>query len=201
VLLEDGTRKYVWGAGGLAYSVEGTGTGTATVYHSDGLGSVRVLTSRSGVVVQTYEHDEFGVPTQTQGSLTQPFGFTGEPQDPSGLVNLRARVYDPTLGRFLQRDPFGGLASVPAGQQPYAYAHNNPVNLTDPSGEYVETALDLRHDRRGCREIARRAAPAPDCAARSPGRRLVPELQPAAGPLPRLSASACDSTPVNSAAA
>jgi RHS repeat-associated protein len=135
VLLEDGTRKYVWGAGGLAYAVESTGTGTTTVHHSDGLGSVRGLTNRSGTVIQTSEHDEFGVPIQTQGTLQQPLGFTGEPQEPSGLVNLRARVYAPTLGRFLQRDPFGGFLGEPQSQQPYAYAHNNPVNLTDPSGQ------------------------------------------------------------------
>src|SRR5213078_2065165 len=62
ILLDDGTRKYVWGASGLAHTVEGTGNGTITVYHTDGLGSVRALTDSTGAVVQTYQTDEFGIP-------------------------------------------------------------------------------------------------------------------------------------------
>jgi RHS repeat-associated protein len=65
----------------------------------------------------------------------QPFGYAGEVRDAeTGLVYLRARMYDPATGRFLSRDPFPGLATSPMSQNPYAYAHNNPVNLTDPSG-------------------------------------------------------------------
>ena len=60
VLLDDGQQKYVWGAAGLAYSVDSAGA--LTVYHADGLGSVRALTDTTGQVVQTYQTDEFGVP-------------------------------------------------------------------------------------------------------------------------------------------
>ncbi|MBC7251340.1 MAG: AHH domain-containing protein, partial [Anaerolineae bacterium] len=47
----------------------------------------------------------------------------------------RARWYDPDTGRFLTQDPFPGLAALPTTQHPYVYVGNNPVNLTDPSGE------------------------------------------------------------------
>ena len=75
VLLTDGARKYVWGQG-LAYAVGGNGA--VEVYHTDGLGSVRAVTDGNGSVVQTYQTDEFGIATLTQGSSTQPFQYTGD---------------------------------------------------------------------------------------------------------------------------
>jgi hypothetical protein len=54
---------------------------------------------------------------------------------------LRARWYDSATGRFTQVDPFPGLFSVPATQHPYAYALNNPIRYTDPSGEFVGAIL------------------------------------------------------------
>ncbi|MCC6627279.1 MAG: hypothetical protein IT340_07740 [Chloroflexi bacterium] len=63
VLLDDGTRKYVWGLG-LAYAVSGS---SVEVYHTDGLGSVRALTDGAGALVQTQATDEFGAPTATVG--------------------------------------------------------------------------------------------------------------------------------------
>jgi len=60
MLLDDGARKYVWGAGGLAFTVD-KGTAAVQVYHTDGLGSVRAITDSTGSVTQTYQTDEFGV--------------------------------------------------------------------------------------------------------------------------------------------
>ncbi|MCC6174086.1 MAG: hypothetical protein IT305_02175 [Chloroflexi bacterium] len=130
VVLEDGTRRYVWGLG-LAYAVEGM---SALVYHVDGLGSVRAITDSTKAVVQTYQSDEFGVPIATQGGSTQPFGFTGEQRDATGLVYLRARLYDPTLGRFITRDRLSGSSRSPRTLNRYVYANQNPCTLTDPSG-------------------------------------------------------------------
>jgi YD repeat-containing protein len=80
VLLDDGTQKYVWGAGGLASSVSKS-SGAVAVNHTDGIGSVRALSDSTGNVTQTYQTDEFGIPTTNQGSSSQPFGFTGEQRD------------------------------------------------------------------------------------------------------------------------
>jgi RHS repeat-associated protein len=70
-------------------------------------------------------------------------GFTGhEDEDDLGLVNMRGRIYDPKLGRFLQTDP---IVSTPASGQswnPYSYVHNSPLNFTDPSGFVDVPALD-----------------------------------------------------------
>ncbi len=134
VVLDDGTQKYIWGAGGLAYSVNKVSAAVA-VYHTDGLGSARALSDSTGLVTQTYQTDEFGIPTLTQSSSAQPFGYTGEQGDPeSGLLYLRARMYLPSIGRFLQADPVRKSGSGGLGWNRYAYAADNPLRFTDPAG-------------------------------------------------------------------
>ncbi|MGC4814283.1 putative adhesin [Micromonospora sp. DT228] len=75
-------------------------------------------------------------------------GFLGALRDDaSGYTPLGARLYDPAVGRFLSADPVLDL-SDPAQSNGYAYAHNNPVTHSDPSGLSValtasETAAAL----------------------------------------------------------
>lgn len=102
----------------------------------DALGSVRQVLNDQGSAFATQQHDAWGVPSTV--SARASFGFTGEVQDArSGLVYLRARWYDANDGRFVSRDPYAGVASVPSSQHPYQYALNNPVLQTDPSGRCV----------------------------------------------------------------
>ena len=54
----------------------------------------------------------------------------GSAAEPSGLYYYRARMYSPTLGRFMQADPVGYAAGVNL----YAYVGNDPINHTDPTG-------------------------------------------------------------------
>jgi RHS repeat-associated protein len=139
LLLDDGTRSYVWGPPatnlGLLYAIDRSGNVLA--YHANGRGGVVGLTDATRAVVQTYITDEYGVPTVQQGTVgtAQPFLFTGEPyDDETNLLHLRARFYDPGTGRFLTRDPFfGGLAAPPTLNR-FVYAGNNPASLADPSG-------------------------------------------------------------------
>ncbi|MEM2591838.1 MAG: RHS repeat-associated core domain-containing protein [Thermofilaceae archaeon] len=51
-----------------------------------------------------------------------------------GLMHVGARWYDPTVGRFLQRDPWLGDIYEPHTLNAYAYCLNDPVNAVDPSG-------------------------------------------------------------------
>ncbi|HVB97302.1 MAG TPA: hypothetical protein VNG11_06185, partial [Chloroflexota bacterium] len=78
-VLTDGTYTYVYGVG-LAYAADANGN--LQVYHTDGLGSVRAISDNNGNVIQTYQTDPFGVPTQVQGTSTQPFQFTGQRKNP-----------------------------------------------------------------------------------------------------------------------
>ncbi len=131
VTLDDGTRKYVYGLG-LAYAVQGA---ALEVYHTDRLGSTRSITDASGAVTATYRTDAWGTPTSTTGTSDQPYGFTGEPTDASGLVYLRARYYDPSLGRFMSRDTFSGNPRACQTLNRYSYAVNDPTGVIDPSGQ------------------------------------------------------------------
>jgi RHS repeat-associated protein len=96
---------------------------------------VRATTDAAGRPTQTRRTDEYGVPTEASGGSGQPFGYTGEQRDATGLVYLRARMYDPASGRFMQRDLFPGARIVPSSLHRYIYVYNNPPNGTDPSGE------------------------------------------------------------------
>jgi RHS repeat-associated protein len=103
---------------------------------SDGLGSVRHLTDLTGKVRSSTTYDPFGKPISSWGNLSSTFGFTGEQTDTNGLVYLRARYYAPSIGSFLSRDPVEGVAGRSMSRNGYAYAEGNPVNYTDPSGEF-----------------------------------------------------------------
>ena len=90
--------------------------------------------------------------------------FTGEQFDAKarlsqGLYYLRARYYDPSIGRFLSRDDIPGTAINPQTQNRYPYVLNNPANLLDPSGlcvfglpcpDPVEDAIECTLNRVDC---------------------------------------------------
>ena len=101
----------------------------------DGLGSVRHLTDAGGTVILSRSYDAYGNVRFTTGTGSSRLGYTGEMQDPvSGLVYLRARHYHPVIGRFLQRDSFGGFIQGPQSLNRYSYAVNNPMRFSDPGG-------------------------------------------------------------------
>lgn len=63
------------------------------------------------------------------------FGYDGEQTDAdTGLVNLRARWYDPANGRFLSVDPYPGVSRAPLTLNDFAFANGDPINNSDPSG-------------------------------------------------------------------
>ncbi len=66
-------------------------------------------------------------------------GFTGhEHIDEVGLIHMNGRVYDPQLGRFLSADPHVQAPYSSQSYNRYAYAMNNPLKYTDPSGYFFK---------------------------------------------------------------
>lgn len=123
--------------------VVGSGTTTPRYYYVyNAHGDVVALTDSLGNVVASYSYDAFGKLTASSENFpngwSNPYrydGVEGVRYDPeTGLYWMSVRAYDPTLGRFISHDPLGRLAALGADLQPYVYAHNNPVNYTDPSG-------------------------------------------------------------------
>lgn len=117
---------------------------TRRYVHVDRLGSGATVTGGMGSNAQLFDrvkYDPFGErrnplalaqPTQLPHALPSS-GFTGHEQDDDvGLTNMKGRLYDARLGRFLSPDPMAML--TPQGLDRFAYVQNDPVNLVDPSG-------------------------------------------------------------------
>jgi RHS repeat-associated protein len=105
---------------------------------SDAQQSTRLLTDASGNITDRYDYDAFGNLLSRSGATPNNYLFNGQEFDGSlNAYNLRARNYDPSLGRFLSRDPFPGFSSDPSSLNPYSYAHNNPINRFDPTGQFT----------------------------------------------------------------
>jgi RHS repeat-associated protein len=104
---------------------------------SDGLGSIKGISSNTGSISKFLSHDAWGQTRyDSNAGVASGFGFTGEQQFADGTINLRARTYVPALGRFLQRDSFAGFEARPQSLNRYAYVEGNPGNLVDPSGHF-----------------------------------------------------------------
>ena len=127
------TVRYMHGAGVDDPLLRTTITDTTLstqYYHSDGLGSIVASTNPDGTTAGTSRYDAWGNKLASAGSIPL-YGYTGREPDETGLIYYRARYYDPTLGRFTQRDPIG----LQGGLNQYAYVGGNPVNLRDPFGD------------------------------------------------------------------
>ncbi|HEV2387328.1 MAG TPA: RHS repeat-associated core domain-containing protein [Candidatus Acidoferrales bacterium] len=105
--------------------------GTTYFYHSDQLGTDRVITNLLGQETCT------SLPFGDNHSCTSnvPARFAGyDADDEFGLDHAPARYYSPSLGRFLRPDPLGGGLTNPQSLNRYAYVTNDPATLPDPSG-------------------------------------------------------------------
>jgi RHS repeat-associated protein len=131
----------------LDYDGDGnTSEVTRNFYHRNALGSVVAITDMNGQAAVDYRYDPYGKATATRDGepvssdpLGQSWSYSGRFYDrETGLYHYRARYYDPSLGRFLQRDPLG----YAPGPNLFEYGKSSPVSNRDPLGLQEEKKLD-----------------------------------------------------------
>ena len=138
LLYEEGgdkeTASYHLGAG-----IEAVRRGQRTYYyHPDEQLSTALITDETGTIKNQYRYDAFGAGLEASEELPNRIRYTGQQYDEvTEQYYLRARYYNPILGRFLQEDVCQG-----DGLNLYAYCRNNPVVYWDPSG-YTNTQTPL----------------------------------------------------------
>jgi RHS repeat-associated protein len=114
-----------------------TGGGPVRRYlHADHQGSIVAIAAPNAAPLAINAYDAWGIPNQANQGR---FGYTGQTWIPElGLWHYKARVYSPTLGRFLQTDPVGYDDQINL----YAYVGNDPLNRRDPTGLKMSLAGD-----------------------------------------------------------
>jgi RHS repeat-associated protein len=155
VVFKDGafseTRRYLSGAIQTQYSTAAIKT---RYLHKDHLGSIDSMTDDSGKLVEKLYFDAWGkkesvdisqwdinaafiATTLTNITSVTPRGFTGhEHIEHADIIHMNGRIYDPTLGRFLQADPHIQAPKNSQSLNRYSYVLNNPLSYTDPSGYF-----------------------------------------------------------------
>lgn len=129
-LLSDGTNSYIYGPDNLPVEQINNTTGTVQYLHHDQAGSTRLITGSTGTVEGSYTYTPYGATEGHTGTATTPLGFDGQyTSTDTGLIYLRARVYDPTSAQFMSADPLAMFSRAP-----YTYASDNPLNAGDPLG-------------------------------------------------------------------
>ncbi|MBP2021909.1 RHS repeat-associated protein [Clostridium punense] len=103
---------------------------TRFYYHQEEQGSTAYITNEKEEIENSYFYDAFGVLLEAEGEVPNRITYTGQQYDSvTQQYYLRARNYNPVIGRFTQEDTYRG-----DGLNLYDYCHSNPVIYYDPSG-------------------------------------------------------------------
>jgi RHS repeat-associated protein len=131
---------YTLGLDVIAQQSPGVANDDTLYFLYDGHGSTRALINAALELAEKYAYDAYGNMLPGAGLTTDPASaltsllYSGEQTDPTGMQYLRARYYNPAVGRFNRLDPFAGNVQVPLSLHKYLYANAGPILHTDPSG-------------------------------------------------------------------
>lgn len=132
--VKDGVTALHYFAGGRRVAIREV-DGRVLYPITDHLGSTRAVIDGQGAVVARYDYRPYGQTSVAQDDGAIVHRYAGAADNPeSGLLLMGSRHYDPALGRFVQPDPAIANPADPLALNRYAYARDNPVNLTDPNG-------------------------------------------------------------------
>jgi RHS repeat-associated protein len=127
------STKHIFAGANRICSVESTGN--QYFIHPDHLGSSNLVTDKDGNQVSLTEYTPYGTTNVHKGPDVTNYKFTDKELDAAtGLYYNGDRYYDPELGRFTQADTVIQAPYDPQSLNRYSYCRNNPLNLTDPSG-------------------------------------------------------------------
>ena len=127
---------------------QGYGTNTYYYVHPDILGSWSVISRQGKRLTRSIHFDPWGNPrkfsnwtlvdsTTLTGFSMPARGFTGhEHLQRFNIINMKGRLYDPVIGRFFSPDNFVQAPGFTQSYNRYSYCLNNPLQYTDPSGEF-----------------------------------------------------------------
>jgi RHS repeat-associated protein len=107
-------------------------------YHTDHLGSTRLVTSENSVTTEEIMYKPFG---EQLNETDERYTYNGKELDETGLYYYGARYYNPVIGRFISRDPLTGKKESPQTLNRYAYCLNNPQRYIDPAGEGIRDTV------------------------------------------------------------
>jgi len=141
----DGTtatvRKY-YSAGAVRVAMRQNGE--VSYLLSDHLGGTNLTLDAAGNKVAELRYRAWGETRFSQGSTLTTYRYTGQREASEiGLYFYNARWYDPSLGRFTQPDTVVPESQGVQAWNRYTYSSNNPINYTDPTGHWVESAIDI----------------------------------------------------------
>jgi RHS repeat-associated protein len=112
--------------------------GFPTTTSTNGHGDVVQVLNANGNIVNSYTYDEWGNILSKTEQISNPIRYAGEYYDEeSGLYYLRARYYDPAIGRFISEDSNEGEINNPLSLNLYTYCENDPIIYSDPTGNYA----------------------------------------------------------------
>lgn len=116
-------------------------------YYVNHLGTTSAVADGNGNVIARIAYRPYGeiVSTNSVGSNIVTHKFTGKEFDQeSGLYDFGPRIYDPSVGRFIEADTIIPNPMDSRSYNRYAYALGNPVRYTDPSGHEPEEKKDYK---------------------------------------------------------
>ena len=117
--------------------------GSISYFHGDHLGSTSVLTDSTGTEEEHNSYEPYGDIHTHTGTADVAYKYTGQERDAStDLYFYQARYYAQGLGRFVSPDTIVQNPLDPQAFNRYAYARNNPLRYTDPTGYWWDDPFD-----------------------------------------------------------